>query len=169
MNIFKKIAAPGKYQDENSIPHLVDYIMNPNKTKHKVVGGYGINPNDIAESMIAVSEKFRKNSRIRLHHFMVSLDNRDTYTTSELKEIGEMLCAHTTGNFQTIFALHEDTGYLHFHVMFNAVSYRDGHRYRGTIQEYYQLFNWVDAVISQYSSAPVIAVNYYPEPNNPDE
>ncbi len=93
MNVFKKIAAPGKYQDENSIPQLVDYIMNPNKTKHKVVGGYGINPNDIAESMIAVSEKFRKNSRIRLHHFMVSLDNRDTYTPSELKEIGEMLCA----------------------------------------------------------------------------
>lgn len=71
-----------------------------------MVGGVGIDPNCIADSMVSVSNAFNKNSRIRLHH----------------RRIGQ--------EYQIAFALHEDTDYPHLHFVFNAVSFIDGHRYR---------------------------------------
>ena len=74
MIYFKKIAYPGKYQDDSAIPQLLGYIMRQDKTPHCLIGAVNIdNPVNPAESMIAVSEKYGKYSRIRLHHFIMMI------------------------------------------------------------------------------------------------
>ena len=72
MAIYKKVAKAGKYQDALAIPNLVAYITRADKAKSGMIGGVGIDPNHIADSMVMVSNTFNKNSRIRLHHFIVS-------------------------------------------------------------------------------------------------
>lgn len=68
MAIYKKVAKAGKYQDDLAIPNLIAYITRADKAKSGMIGGVGIDPNHIADSMVSVSNAFNKNSRIRLHH-----------------------------------------------------------------------------------------------------
>lgn len=63
MVIFKKIDTAGKYFDDNAIPDLINYICRPDKTPSHIIGGYGVDLNDIANSMIAVSMHFRKDRK----------------------------------------------------------------------------------------------------------
>ena len=65
MAIFKKISAKGKYQDDLTIPNLITYITRPDKTPCGIIAGNNIDFNDIAGSMVRVSESYNKNSRIR--------------------------------------------------------------------------------------------------------
>ena len=74
MVYFKKIAYSGKYQDDDSIPQLLAYISQPSKTPHHILDGFWFGDGNAAESMIAVSNHFGKNSKIRLHHFVLSFE-----------------------------------------------------------------------------------------------
>ena len=47
MAIFKKIAASGKYQDDQAIPDLITYITSPAKTPSNFIDGIGISGDDI--------------------------------------------------------------------------------------------------------------------------
>ena len=86
MAIYKKVAKAGKYQDDLAIPNLIAYITRADKAKSGMIGGVGIDPNHIADSMIRVSNAFNKNSRIRLHHFIVS------FTHWECADPGILYC-----------------------------------------------------------------------------
>lgn len=58
MSLFKEVAFPGKYRDDNAIHDLVNYITQPNKTHNEIVDGmhvadaiiiyYSINPSKAA-------------------------------------------------------------------------------------------------------------------------
>ena len=39
MSLFKEVAFPGKYRDDNAIHDLVNYITQPNKTHNEIVDG----------------------------------------------------------------------------------------------------------------------------------
>lgn len=80
MAIYKKVAKAGKYQDDLAIPNLIAYITRADKAKSGMIGGVGIDPNCIADSMVMVSNTFHKNSRIRLHHFIVSFTRWNALT-----------------------------------------------------------------------------------------
>jgi len=54
MAIFKKIAAQGKYQDNQAIPDLITYITRRDKTPSCFIGGVETDENDIAGSMMRV-------------------------------------------------------------------------------------------------------------------
>ena len=54
MAIFKKIAAGGKYQDDQAVPDLIAYITNPAKTSNDFINGVGVDGNDIAGSMVGI-------------------------------------------------------------------------------------------------------------------
>lgn len=66
MAIFKKISDQGKYQDDHAIPDLITYITRKDKTPSNFIGGVETDENDIAGSMMRVSNAFNKNSYIRL-------------------------------------------------------------------------------------------------------
>lgn len=56
MAIFKMVSGSGKYQDDLAIPNLIAYITNGNKAKGDIIGGCNIDFNNIAGSMVQVSE-----------------------------------------------------------------------------------------------------------------
>ena len=100
MIIFKKIAATGKYQDDNAIHDLIGYICSPDKTPSHIIGGIGVDFQNIADSMVAVSMKFRKFNRLRLHHFIVSFNPDDIYITGMLTKTAEEICVLWGTEFQ---------------------------------------------------------------------
>ena len=103
MIIFKKIAATGKYQDDNAIHDLIGYICRPDKTPSHIIGGIGVDFQNIADSMVAVSMKFRKFNRLRLHHFIVSFNPDDIYIKGMLPKIAEEICALWGAEFQIVY------------------------------------------------------------------
>ena len=54
MAIFKKVAKAGKYQDDYAIHNLITYITRPDKTPSQMIGGYGVDPDHIADSMVQI-------------------------------------------------------------------------------------------------------------------
>ena len=160
MAIYKKVAKAGKYQDDLAIPNLVAYITRADKAKSGMIGGVGIAPNHIADSMVMVSNAFNKNSRIRLHHFIVSFTRWECADPGVLYCIGMEISRRIGQEYQIAFALHEDTGYPHLHFVFNAVSFIDGHRYRGGKKEYAELYHLVRGVIRGYRIRELIPVDY---------
>lgn len=169
MAIFKKIAASGKYQDNQAIPDLITYITSPAKTPSNFIDGIGISGDDIAGSMVAVSETFAKNSKIRLHHFVVSFYPWEIKSLGNLVCVAQGICTEIGKEHQIIYAFHEDKDHPHLHFIFNAVSYVDGHRYRGGIKEYNELFALVRNAVRYFLGRDVISVNYKPQNGNPHE
>ena len=65
-------------------------------------------------------------------------------------QIGQDVAEYLGREYKTVFSVHQDTDQLHIHMVTNAVSYLDGHRYRGTRGEFYGLKEWIDMVLKRY-------------------
>ena len=124
---------------------------------------------NIADSMIAVSERFGKNSRLRLHHFILTFQPQDIWDFSVIPRIAEEICAYIGRSYQIVAALHEDTPSPHIHFVFNAVSHVNGYKYRGGKEDYRELVENIDSILFSHGIHPLIPVNYYPKPYNPHE
>lgn len=93
MVIFKKIAATGKYHDDNAIPDLINYICRPDKTPSHIIGGYGVDINDIANSMVAVSMHFGKYKKLR---FVLLFSLLVSFQFLFYVDIGSVLLLHSS-------------------------------------------------------------------------
>lgn len=169
MAIFKKIAAQGKYQDDQAIPDLIAYITRKDKIPSSFIGGVETDQNDIAGSMMRVSIAFNKNSNIRLHHFIVSFHPKEICSIRILIGIAEEICSFIGETYQIVYAIHEDGFFPHIHFVFNAVSYKNGERYRGGKREYRDLVGLVRYYVRAFGVKELMPVNYYPNPSNPHE
>lgn len=168
MAMYKKIAAPGKYHDPQAIPTVVDYITRSIKTPSGIILGAHVDMQDISNSMISVSEKFGKNSRLRLHHFVLIFSPKDNLLV--LSQIAQEVCASIGRVYQIVAALHEDNpACLHIHFVFNAVSYVNGYKYHGSKEDNKELIQLCREILFAHGIHPLYSVNYYPQPNNPHE
>ena len=166
MVYFKKIAAVGKYHDDQAIPDVVAYITRKDKTPSRIILGYHVDMLDIANCMIEVSKHFGKYSRIRLHHFILTFRPVDA---SPIPLIAHEICAYIGRTYQVVAAQHEDTPNPHLHIVFNAVSYVNGYRYRGGKEDYYELIDRMNSIIYAHGLHPLIPVKYRANINNPHE
>ena len=162
--IFKKIACKGKYSDDQAIPDVIAYIMNPNKTPSKIIYGVYADMDNIAESMIKVSKDYKKYKRLRLHHFVLTFEPEYKTQHKLLKKIARRICDHFGRVYQIVSALHEDTQNPHIHFVFNAVSFVNGYKYRGGKKEYAELIKNINRILFLYDLPFVIPVKYFPTP-----
>lgn len=166
MVLFKKIAAAGKYHDPQAIPDVVAYITRPDKTPSGIIYGSHVDMQNIAGSMVTVSEGFCKNSRLRLHHFILTFHPKDI---NLLPQIAQEVCAYIGRAYQIVAAQHEDTPNPHIHFVFNAVSFVNGYKYRGGKEDYYELIDQMSSIIHRYGLYPLIPIKYIPDPQAPHE
>ena len=126
MATFKTGNKAGKYFDPAAKQTVFDYMNLPHKTIHDYRGCAGVDPSNPVQDMMDTSAQFGKTTGVQLRHFILS------FSPEELD------------------AVHEDGANLHIHLMFNSVSYLDGHRYYGRREEFYSLFNWLKALLRRY-------------------
>jgi hypothetical protein len=169
MVYFKKVAYKGKYQDDQAIPDVINYITRPDKTPSQIIYGVHVDMQNISESMIEVSKRYGKYSRLRLHHYVLSFDPVHKKNPELLAKVAVAVCDYIGRCYQIVASLHEDTLYPHVHFVFNAVSFVNGYKYHGGIGEYKELENNIRTILSTYGLYPLAAVNYKPTPLDPHE
>lgn len=145
----KVINGNGKYKDEDSRVDVINYILRKDRAIHGHWGGSHIDLQFPIAAMEAHADSWNKNSGVRIRHFVLSFSHEEVSSPEFAKKIGQLLANHLGHEYQTIFAVHENTDHLHIHFVMNAISH-DGKRYRGTKCEFYSLMNYLKRSLKRY-------------------
>ena len=158
MATFNTTNGEGRFMDDNSREDLIQYILRPDKIKHSYYGGIAVDMQDILGSMNAVAENFNKNTGVRIRHFILSFHPYELSDPENAYKIGMQIIRNIGREYQAVFAVHEDREHLHIHIASNAISHIDGHRYRGTREEFNVLKSFIAKVLRQYGISPLIYI-----------
>lgn len=139
----------GKYHDPSALHDVITYVLNSWKAPN-YFGGYRVNPITPIDDMQRVIEQFGKSNGVQLRHFIISFSPEETTDASVVNKIACLIIPYLGREYQTLFAVHEDTSHLHIHIVCNAISYIDGHRYRGTKQEFYGFKCYCNAILHRF-------------------
>ena len=150
MAIFESFNGNGNYRNENAIALVTKYIFNPYKTLSGCFGGYGVDFQCPIESMTNVSEQFGKRNGVQLRHYVVSFALHELNEPKIADEIGRRIAEFIGQEYQTLYAVHENCNHLHIHIVSNAVSYIDGHRFYGRKREFYALMEGIRQILWDY-------------------
>lgn len=155
MAILKTANCRGKYYDEESKTNVINYITNPQKTVSNFIGSKGLKSEHFSEEMQETSNKFGKNKGVQVRHFIVSFDEDEVNNPKQVFDIGDRICDTLSDEYETVFAVHENTENLHIHIAMNSVSFVDGHRYKGTRKEFYKMKTNINQVFKEHNISPV--------------
>lgn len=160
MALLKPLNGKDRYHNADAREKLTHYMFNPCKAESGYVGGVHVDPNDIAGSMKRVVDHYHQDKprTVQLRHFVLAFPPEELDEPAIVCEIAQDIARYIGEDYQTIFSVHEDTQNLHAHIMFNSVSYRDGHRYRGTKKEHYDLLRETKEVLHCYGINRLITV-----------
>ncbi len=150
MATYKTVNRKGKYFDEMAKEDVISYILNDEKMVHNYCGGVHVNEHDIAGSMNQISEHFHKESGVQIRHFIISFNLYETNNPFVVNEIAMHAVRFLGKEYQAIYAVHENTEFIHIHIAMNPISYIDGHRYRGTKAEHYEFMNFLRRILKHY-------------------
>ena len=140
----------GKYHDLNSRKDLIAYITNPQKALHQHIYYSHTDPNHPVQDMDLVAAQFGKSEGVQARHFIFSFHPLELDSHRKAAEIAQKITDLLGAEYQTVSAVHEDRRHLHIHTVINAISYVDGHRYRGTKREFYFMKHQVGRILYSY-------------------
>lgn len=158
MAILKVLNKAGKYRDVNAREDVARYILDFSKMCNHYFGGVGVTE-DIVGSMNEVAMRFGKTNGVQLRHFVLSFPPEELDDPEEVNEIACEIARFLGQEYQTIFAVHENTENLHIHFMHNSVSYRDGYKYKGNKEQYYNLVNFATKLLRHNYGIPLKTVS----------
>lgn len=150
MAVFLTINQKEKYHDANAKRDVIRYILNEEKMPNGYFGSMGVNPLNPALSMQAVSSFYGKENGVQIRHFSISFDKSEISDPVIVNAIANELMAYIGKCYQVVYAVHENTEQLHFHMAFNPVNHITGERYRGNKSEYYALLNMIKSIARKY-------------------
>ena len=109
---------------------LLNYMMNPDKTKEEaLVGAVNCTPESAALMMQQTKENFGKTSGRQGYHFVISFKPGETDADTAYKIAEEFISEYLADKYETVFAVHDDKEHIHIHICFNSVSFVDGYKY----------------------------------------
>lgn len=120
------------YPDRKDLQNLVQYIIQPDKAVHGLVGGFGLLPageEEIIRQMETVKEVWHKTGGRQARHFVVSFAWGEHISEAEAWRLAYWIALYYADRYQIVYAVHEDTENLHIHFVFNPVSFVDGRIY----------------------------------------
>lgn len=119
---------PYGYKEESDVCNVVQYISQMDKSINLIGGGIGIinaedihgNPEFIAEQILAV-QQYKGCRGKRLFHVVISFDYvLDGLDVNDMKKVADSVI-YLYRDYQSVYALHEDTRNKHLHILFNNV------------------------------------------------
>ena len=156
--------APGspfqsKYTDEGCYKTLVEYVLNPEKTKG-CAGGWAVNLSCADIEMRLLAKCFHQEHGTRLRHWIVSFSYEELVSLEEqtrqpcqniLFRIAYALTAYYKDRYQIIFGIHwvNETS-PHIHILMNTVSYMDGRKFHSDHTEYHAYEAYAKRVLRPY-------------------
>ena len=109
----------------------LDYIMNPEKTQDgRLVGGINCQPDNAFEQMKDTKRKFGKIDKRQGYHLILSFKEGETNPDMVYEITRRFVEEYLGKQFEAVYCVHDNTDHLHSHIVFNSVSFVDGHKYR---------------------------------------
>lgn len=108
----------------------LEYITVPQKTQNgRLVSAINCQPDAAFEQMKATKQKFGKTDKRQAYHIILSFKEGEA-SPDTVFELTEKFVQEYLGNdYEAVFAVHDNTGHPHSHIVFNSVSFRDGKKY----------------------------------------
>lgn len=140
----------GKYMDDNARNDVIKYVTRADKTPHHYVGGMAVNVDNAVDEMTVLATAYHKDDGLRLRHSVIGFEKDKGITPEDANEIARRAVEYFGEKYQTIYAVHEDAGHIHAHIVMNSVSYIDGRKCYGTKKEYYDFIEYMKDVVRPY-------------------
>lgn len=127
LNIKETSGNPGRH-----LYNSVRYIMNPEKTGDGLLvgGNAGSEPWEVYSTMLDTKNAWGKTLGRQGYHFVISwkpgeADEQRAYA------VAREFCEEYLGDsYDYVFAIHNDQGHMHGHIVFNSVNRDNGYKYR---------------------------------------
>ena len=138
------------------------YVENDDKTDRKMyVTALNCSKSMAYEQMVAVKRKYGERGKVVAYHGYQSFSAGEV-TPEEAHRIGIETAKCMWGDrFQVIVTTHLNTNNLHNHFVINSVSFKDGGKYRNSIEQHYEIREVSDAVCRQYGKYVLDNSSFY--------
>lgn len=123
-----------KLRSTKNANRLIDYC----DRKATERDGVNCDPEYAKEEMRATREMWHKTDGVQAHHVIQSFSPEDDITAQQANEIGRQLAEQIAPGHEVAVYTHTDREHIHNHLVINAVSFEDGHKYHSDRE---QLFN----------------------------
>lgn len=170
------MATTGIWKIEKRLDHVIDYVMNPEKTSkegnsnyqemHKLseydnldynteeecyISGINCLPETAYKEMMKTKEYWKKKDGILGYHAFQSFKEGEV-TADKAHLIGLKLAEEMWGNkYEIIVATHANgTNHIHNHFVINSVSFKDGKKYHDSNETYALLRHTSDSLCQEY-------------------
>ena len=120
--------------DKNSkssshMKQAITYILNGEKTEQKVLtGGWNLQVDKAYEQMMDTKEVFGKTDGRQGYHIIISFKEGETDAQTAMR-IVERFVQEYLSDYESVYAVHDNTDHIHGHVIFNSVSFATGKKY----------------------------------------
>lgn len=149
----------GGYDTPYQMKKLIDYIVN--SSRHDIrgmVGGSMLSTGTmqyVYYQMMDLKKSMSKMKGWNMRHFCISFSDRELEYIDDTKAymIAMDVCRMLFG-YQTVFAIHHETGRMHIHFGVNTVSYIHGNKIRIYVKE---LRNDIQNILERY--VPPVKLN----------
>ena len=150
MAILKIVNSKGKYKDSNATKDVLNYILDPGKSKRNLYGHFQVDPQDPAKSMRDVAAYFGKEKGIQIRHYVITFPHYEASEPILIAQFADYVAEYLSINYQTVYAVHEDSAYVHIHFVCNAINYRTGERYPGDKKELYSFESFLKRLLRKF-------------------
>ena len=150
-----------KYLDDDLYAAL-RYTENDSKTdEKKYVSGINCSAAFAYEEMMAVKRRFGERGKVIAYHGFQSFQAGEV-TPEQAHEIGLETARRMWGrDFQVLVTTHLNTDNLHCHFVVNSVSFRDGHKFRNSIEQHRELREISDAICKEHGLSVLADAPFY--------
>ena len=179
------MATTGFWPVRGKLKEIIDYAENPDKTTAKeyldddlyaalryaesdrktdrkmYVTGINCSKSEAYSQMIAVKRKFGERGKITAYHGFQSFEAGEV-TPEEAHRIGIETARRMWGDrFQVVVTTHLNTDNLHNHFVINSVSFKDGRKYRNSLQQHHEIREISDEVCREYGKSVLEHSDFY--------
>ena len=142
-------------EEKTALSQAIDYGMNPSKT-HNLVTGINCVPESAHQEMQATKRRWDKRGGVLGYHIIHSYAPGEV-TSEQAHAAGVDFARRLLGDrYEAVVSTHTDREHLHWHIVFNSVSFVDGKKYRSDFQSYFGTLRETSNTVSREHGLSVI-------------
>lgn len=120
----------GKAFHGKHLKAALSYITVPEKTQNgRLVSAVNCQTASAFEQMEETKERFGKKDKRQAYHLILSFQENEADPDTVFKLTQQFVAEYLGGDYEAVFAVHDNTKHPHSHIIFNSVSFRDGRKY----------------------------------------
>ena len=150
-----------KYLDEDLYQALRYTEQDAKTDEKKYVSGINCSAAFAYREMVAIKQRFGERGKVIAYHGYQSFKTGEV-TPEQAHQIGIETARRMWGDdFQVLVTTHLNTDNLHCHFVVNSVSFRDGHKFRNSIEQHRELREVSDAVCKEHGLSVLRDAPFY--------